>query len=112
MRRPWLPPLAEGVGSLALLMIGLAAIYDLVGVVPGPLMITVLGLLFGGEPLRQAGAAWIAERREPAAQLPSVTMAVELEPMIEQYGQANTRRAVLEVLHRRALARGDHHDAE
>ena len=109
MRRPWLPPLAEGVGSLTLLLLGLAARYALGGIVPGPFMLTVRGLAFGAGPLGRAGAAWIEERREPAARLPEVTLAVELQPMIDEYGAPNVRRAVADVLRRRALRRGDDH---
>lgn len=108
MARPWLPPLAEGVGSLALLLVGLAALYDFVGVVPGPLMIMALGLLFGGQPLRRAGQAWLEERREPAALLPEVQAALELREMILDLGQAKVMQAVADVARRRrALPRGD-----
>lgn len=113
MRRPWLPDLVHGVGSLGGLLLVLAVIYDLAHVVPGPMMLTVMGLLFGGAPLGRAGALWLQERREPAAQLPEVKMALELRSLIREHGQGPVMRAVQDAtLHRRALPRGDDHHAE
>lgn len=109
MSRPWLPDLTNGIGSLAGLLVALALVYDLAGIVPGPMMTIALGLLVSGAPLKRSAQAWIEERREPAAQLPEVTAALELSALIREIGQGAVMKAVADVAQgRRALPRGDH----
>jgi hypothetical protein len=108
--KPWLPDLTNGVGSLAGLLVALALVYDLAGIVPGPMMVMALGLLVSGAPLGRAGKVWLQERREPAAQLPEVTAALELSALMHELGQGAVMRAVGDVArHRRSLPRGDDH---
>ena len=110
MKRPWLPHLTNGIGSLAGLLVGLAFLYDLAGLTPGPMMTVVLGVIVSAGPFRDAGKAWIEERREPAAQLPEVVMALELRALIGELGLGVVMRAVADVAQqRRALPRGDDH---
>lgn len=108
MRRPWMPPLFEGLALPA--MFGIAALYDFAHVTPGPFMMTLIGLLVGSGPLQRAGRLWLQERREPVEQLPETKAALRLVPLMQEFGPAVVLLAVEETIrHRRALPRGGDH---
>lgn len=107
MRRAWLPELTHGVGSLAGLLIALAVVYDLAGIVPGPFLTVVLGLLVSGAPLRRSARAWIEERRGPDSEAAALA---DLRALVLELGRGPTLRAIADVARaRRALPRGSDH---
>ncbi len=101
MHHPRLPSLFEGLALPVLFM--LAAFYDHQRMTPGPLMMALIGLLIGGVPLQRAGRLWLQQRREPLEQLPETQAALQLVPLMREFGPAKVLRANEALLRQPAL---------
>jgi hypothetical protein len=110
MQRAWLPPLIQGIGNGAALLLLLVGIYyDHQRMPPGWITVAAIGLLCGPA-LREASRAWRVERATPLAPpdhlLPEVQAALRLMPLYREHGGALILEVEEALRRRQALQRG------